>query len=51
MNHPRRLVALLAFGLAPLAPIRAQYAPPPPARPFPGFLNERLRGENVYLNA
>ncbi len=29
----------------------SQYAPPPPARPFPGFLNERLRAENVYLSA
>jgi len=29
----------------------SQYAPPPPARPFPGFLNERLRANNVYLSA
>ena len=29
----------------------SQYAPPPPARPFPGFLNERLRANNIYLSA
>src|SRR3954462_10463203 len=29
----------------------AQYAPPPPARPFPGFANEKLRAENVYMSA
>lgn len=29
----------------------AQYAPPPPARPFPGFANEMLRADNVYMSA
>lgn len=27
----------------------AQYAPPPPARPFPGFANERLRSSDPYM--
>lgn len=43
------LAALLALGLS--AALRAQYAPPPPARPFPGFLNEDLRASNPYLSA
>lgn len=29
----------------------SQYAPPPPARPFTGFINERLRADNVYMSA
>lgn len=31
--------------------LRGQYVPPPPSRPFPGFVNEQLRAENVYANA
>src|SRR5688572_13745474 len=42
--------ALLGVSLA-AAPIFAQFAPPPPSRPFPGFANERLRSENVYMSA
>jgi hypothetical protein len=40
-------VALLALASSALA----QYAPPPPAKPFPGFANEKLRAENVYMSA
>jgi hypothetical protein len=44
--------ALLALALATAAPLaRAQYTPPPPARPFPGFANEKLRAQDVYLSA
>lgn len=43
----RSLVALAALASSAFA----QYAPPPPARPFPGFANERLRAENVYMSA
>jgi hypothetical protein len=39
------LSALLAI------PAFAQYAPPPPARPFPGFANEKLRASDPYMNA
>ena len=46
-----RLLALLALSVTALPLARAQYAPPPPARPFPGFANEMLRAENVYLSA
>jgi hypothetical protein len=41
---------LLALSLAATSAF-AQYAPPPPARPFPGFANEKLRAENVYMSA
>lgn len=50
-SRTRSLVALLALSAAGLAPVFAQYAPPPPARPFPGFVNEKLRADNVYANA
>jgi hypothetical protein len=45
----RALCALLALSCA--ASLRAQYAPPPPAKPFPGFANEKLRADNVYMSA
>jgi hypothetical protein len=41
--------ALLALAGAAVA--HAQYTPPPPAKPFPGFANEKLRAENVYMSA
>jgi hypothetical protein len=43
----RGLLGALALGSSAFA----QYAPPPPPRPFPGFANERLRAENVYMSA
>jgi hypothetical protein len=46
-----RLAALLALASAVLPALHAQYTPPPPARPFPGFANERLRADNVYASA
>src|SRR3954462_2996240 len=42
-------LALLVAACATTA--LAQSAPPPPARPFPGFANEKLRAENVYMSA
>src|SRR6185436_15699611 len=39
------------IALAGLAMARAQYTPPPPAKPFPGFANEKLRADNVYMSA
>ncbi len=52
MNSLQRLAALLALAFTALTPaIRAQYAPPPPARPFPGFINEKLRAKDVYMSA
>jgi hypothetical protein len=49
MNCLRRSILPLALVLASVA--HAQYAPPPPARPFPGFVNEKLRAKDVYLSA
>lgn len=50
MNTSRHLVACLALAAA-LPSLHAQYAPSLPARPFPGYANERLRSDNVYMNA
>lgn len=44
-------LALLALALGGASLLHAQYTPPPPARPFPGFLNEKLRATDVYMNA
>src|SRR6266550_9086963 len=30
--------------------VHAQYAPPPPLAPFPGFINEALRKNDPYMN-
>ena len=52
MKSTTRLRALAAlFALSCAASLRAQYTPPPPPRPFPGFANEKLRSENVYMSA
>jgi len=47
-----RLTTLLAGGLALAAftPAQAQYLPPPPPSPFPGFLNEYLLAPTVGTN-
>src|SRR3954471_8220111 len=45
------LLRLALVALVSIVAARAQYAPPPPARPFPGFANEKLRADNVYLSA
>jgi Alginate export len=42
---------LFALAAAAVSPGSAQYAPPPPSRPFPGFANEKLRADNVYMSA
>src|SRR4051812_26349959 len=47
----RQLTVIALSFAAALTSIYAQYVPPPPARPFPGFANERLRAENVYMSA
>ena len=48
-----RLAGKLALSMLALttgnAP--AQYAPPPPPQPFPGFINEALRQKDPYLSA
>ena len=47
MKTIHRLILPVALATSALA----QYAPPPPARPFPGFANEKLRADNVYMSA
>ena len=47
MKTIHRLLLPVALATSALA----QYAPPPPARPFPGFANEKLRADNVYMSA
>ncbi len=50
----KRFLAPAVFGallLLALPSLYSQYAPPPPARPFPGFVNERLRAQDVYMSA
>ncbi|MBE2214873.1 MAG: alginate export family protein [Opitutaceae bacterium] len=51
--NARHLVSALAFGLsiAGVTSALAQYTPPPPPRPFPGFANEKLRADNPYMSA
>lgn len=39
-----------AIVLAALNHVYAQYAPPPPPAPFPGFINDYLRQNNPYMN-
>ena len=52
MHALPRFAALLALSVVATAPLlRAQYVPPPPTRPFPGFINEQLRANDVYMNA
>lgn len=46
----RTLIALTstALGLGYVSPVIAQYAPPPPPQPFPGFINDFLRKKDPY---
>src|ERR1700753_2003356 len=44
-----RTAAVLGLALSPA--LRAQYLPPPPSRPFPGFVNEAMRAQDPYLAA
>ena len=39
-----------ALVLAAVSQVCAQYAPPPPPAPFPGFINEALRKNDPYMN-
>jgi hypothetical protein len=51
MNTLTRLAALLALACTAIPALHAQYTPPPPARPFPGIINEKLRASDVYMSS
>jgi hypothetical protein len=51
MNRLPRLLVILALLFAAHPLVRGQYISPPPARPFPGLINEILRAQDVYLSA
>ena len=51
MKHRLRFLLLVPLLAATFPLVRAQYTPPPPSRPFPGFVNERLRAADVYMSA
>jgi len=52
MHLIKRSALLALVLLAATAPtVHAQYVPPPPARPFPGIINEKFRGDDVYRSA
>lgn len=42
---------LVSTVLLAVGQLHAQYTPPPPPRPFPGFLNEKLRASDPYMAA
>src|ERR1043166_6189136 len=44
------ILAASAFLFAAALESHAQYTPPPPPAPFPGFINEALRQKNPYMN-
>ena len=54
MKHKTRRIskslALGALALGALGTVHAQYTPPPPPIPFPGFLNDYLRKQDPYLS-
>lgn len=49
MNKHKLAVITGAIALAAQGAL-AQYAPPPPPLPFPGFINEALRKNDPYMN-
>src|SRR6187402_1692856 len=51
MKHHVRLIACLLLAAASPVSLIAQYTPSAPARPFPGYANERLRAADPYRSA
>lgn len=50
MKNQMKYLSAGALVLAALNQVHAQYTPPPPPAPFPGFLNEYWRGKDPYAN-
>ncbi|MFO1488027.1 MAG: alginate export family protein [Verrucomicrobiota bacterium] len=51
MKMKSTILASSSLVLAIANQVYAQYAPPPPPAPFPGFINEALRKNDPYMNA
>ncbi len=51
MKPRSSLLRLAGLGLIAAASAFAQFTPSLPARPFPGYANERLRGSDPYMSA
>jgi len=45
-----KTIAASSIVLAAINSVYAQYTPPPPVAPFPGFINEALRKNDPYMN-
>jgi len=45
-----KTIATSSIVLAAINSVYAQYTPPPPVAPFPGFINEALRKNDPYMN-
>jgi hypothetical protein len=50
MKTKLKSLATTALVLTAARETLAQYAPPPPPTPFQGFLNEKLRADDPYMN-
>ncbi len=50
MNKPFLALASTALAIGYVSPVIAQYAPPPPPQPFPGFINDFLRKQDPYYS-
>lgn len=48
-NRLSSTLVTCAVALAASSAVDAQYAPPPPLQPFPGFINTYLRNQDAYL--
>ena len=48
MNPIQKTLAVGALLITAIPALHAQYAPPPPTQPFPGFLNQELRAKDPY---
>ena len=51
MNKSLLILTSSTLALGYVSPVIAQYAPPPPSQPFPGFINDFLRKQDPYYSA
>jgi len=50
MNKSLFALASTALAIGHVWPVIAQYAPPPPPQPFPGFINDFMRKQDPYYS-